>query len=400
VRRVSPTSALAGLLALAVVAVSPAPAARRGSTSGPLVAISAKTGVLQAFPRVTGSAVYSIVGDGSGGWFVGGEFSVIGGVTCRNLAHVGGDGTVDRAWCPGPDGTIRALARAGNVLYIGGSGLHHVGGAARAGLAALNVRTGRVTPWNPGATSGILEVLQLTVDSPRNQLLVTGDFTRLAGKPRSHLGAVGLGSGRATRFAPNPDANAHGDSVFGTVSARGAVYAYGFFSRIGGLPRDSFSRLDPRSGRALASVVSPICPTALLASWSRLYAGTDTSCKGAHRPLIAMSLPDLKPVPLPPSIRRRHVEALAAGSGIVVAAAANDHFSEREPRVLIGLAAGRPRFRSAVHPVGPVETLGVSGDVVLVGGLFAKTTEAHPTAGHTGNSGRRPRSRSGSISRA
>jgi hypothetical protein len=371
VRRVSPTRLLAGLLALAVVASTPAPAATRGSASGPLLAISAKTGALQDFPRVKGSAVYAIVGDGSGGWFIGGEFSTIGGVACPNLAHVGDDGTVDRAWCPHPDGTIRALARAGNVLYIGGSGLHHVGGVARAGLAALNVRTGRVTPWNPGTTSGILEVLQLTVDSPRNQLLVTGDFTRLAGKPRSHLGAVGLGTARATRFAPDPDVSPHGDSVFGTVSALGAVYAYGFFSRIGGLPRDSFSRLDPRTGRALSSAVSPICPTTLLASGARLFAGTDTACEGVHRPLIAMALPDLKPLPFPPVIPRRYVETLAAGGGVIVAAAAKEHFSLREPRMLIGLDAdGRRMFASNVHPVGPVEATVVSGGLVVVGGLF------------------------------
>ena len=356
-------------LALVLAAVVVAPGAdAASSTTGPLVAISAKTGALQDFPQVTGSAVYAIAGDWAGGWFVGGAFSSVGGVACRNLVHVSSNRTVDRSWCPRPDGTVRALARVGGALYVGGEGMHHVAGVARSGLAALDIDSGHVLPWNPGATSGILDVLQLTVDAPRKQLLVTGEFTRLAGKPRFHLGAVGLGTARATPFDPEPDENAHGDSVFGTVSARGAVYAYGFFSRIGGLPRDSFARLDPRTGRALSTVVSPICPTALLAVGPQLYAGTDTACEGAHRPLIAMSFPALGPVPLPPSIPRRHVEALAGAPGLVAVAAANDHFSAGEPRVVVVLdAAGRRRFVSPVHPRGPVEALATDGRLILVG---------------------------------
>jgi hypothetical protein len=331
----------------------------------PLLALSPKTGAVQDFPAVRGSAVNAIADDGQGGFVLGGTFSSVGGVACRNLAHVRADGTVDPAWCPRPDGGVRAVARYGDTIYLGGLGIAHVGGAARHDLAAVSLRTGRALPWNPGAAA---DVLQLTVDVPRRQLLVTGEFGRLGGARRDYLGAVSLATGRATAFAPQPDATSHGDSVFGSVSARGAVYAFGFFSRIGGLARDAFSRLDPRSGRALPSVVSPICPTALLALGPRLYAGTDTSCEGVKRPLIAMSLPDLKPVPLPRSIPRRHVEALAAGPGLLVAAAANDHFSATEPRVIVGLDPnGHRRFTSPVHPRGPVAALGANGNVVLVG---------------------------------
>lgn len=336
-------------------------------THSPLLALSPQTGALQAFPTVQGAAVYSIADDGRNGFIVGGDFSSIGGVACRNLAHVRADGTVDAAWCPRPDGAVRAVARYGDTIYAGGLGILHIGGAARDELAAVSLRTGRATRWNP-STSRIGDVLQLTVDGPRRQLLVTGTFSRLGGAPREWLGALGLGTARATPFEPQPDATSHGDSVIGTVSARSAVYAYGFFSRIGGLPRDAFSRLDPRTGRALSSVVSPICPTALLAVGQRLYAGTDTSCEGVKRPLIAMSLPDLEPVPLPQTIPRRHVEALAAGPGLLVAAAANDHFSATEPRIVVGLdPSGRRRFVSPVHPRGQVAALATNGRVILVG---------------------------------
>ena len=36
----------------------------------------------------------------------------------------------DRSFCPKPDGLVRALARVGGVLYVGGEGMHRIAGAA------------------------------------------------------------------------------------------------------------------------------------------------------------------------------------------------------------------------------------------------------------------------------
>jgi hypothetical protein len=360
-----PTRAV--LLLLAVALAPGAAAAPRAS--GPLVALSLKDGSLQDFPRVSGSAVHAIADDGHGGWFVGGEFASIGGVACRNLAHVRPDRSVDRDWCPRPDGAVRALARSGRVLYVGGLGISRIGGAPRDELAALATSTGRATPWNPSSRIG--EVLELTVDAPRRQLLVTGEFSRLGGGRREWLAAVGIGTARATRFDPEPDATTQGDSVAGTVAAAGSIYAWGYFSRIGGLPRDAFARLHPVTGRALPTVVSPICPTQLLAAGSRLYAGTNPGCEGVRRPLIALTLPGLKPIPAwRPAIPRRYVEALAAGPGLLVAVTTAGHF-DRGPRALIALdESGRRLFTSPVHPLGAVEAVDVSGGLLLVGGQF------------------------------
>jgi hypothetical protein len=356
------------------VVLAPGAAAAPRAT-GPLVALSLKDGSLQDFPRVSGSAVYAIVDDGHGGWFVGGEFSSIGGVACRNLAHVSPDRSVDRGWCPRPDGTVRALARSGTVLYVGGLGISRIGGARRSDLAALGTGTGRVTPWNPGAASRIGDVLQLTVDAARRDLLVTGEFTRLGGAKREWLAGVGLGTARATLFRPAPDTTTHGDSVVGTVAAAGSIYAWGFFSEIGGLPRDAFARLHPVTGRALRTVVSPICPTALLAAGRRLYVGTDRSCDSVRQPLIALRLPALEPITWHPAIPRRHVEALAVAQGLVVVAAANDHFSAVEPRLVVGLdQAGRRTLTSPAHPVGAVQAVTAGGGLVLVGGLFERVS--------------------------
>ena len=46
------------------------------------------------YPRVNGQ-LNSVIADGSGGWYIGGSFSNVGGVTRNNIAHISSDYTVD-----------------------------------------------------------------------------------------------------------------------------------------------------------------------------------------------------------------------------------------------------------------------------------------------------------------
>src|SRR5215218_1660736 len=56
---------------------------------------NATTGAFEAgFPTVDGM-VNAVVPDGAGGWYLGGDFEVVGGLYRQNLAHVGADGSVD-----------------------------------------------------------------------------------------------------------------------------------------------------------------------------------------------------------------------------------------------------------------------------------------------------------------
>ena len=322
------------------------------ATTGPLAAISAKTGSVQDFPRVAGRSVYAIEGDGAGGWFVGGEFSSAGGVRCRNLVHIRADRTVDSGFCPRPAGMVRALARVGGTLYAGGAEL----------LAAYDVATGKPRPWRPGPVPEVFDL------SPgRGVVYVTGEFTRIGGKARRNLAAISLANGRATRFAPNPDEDVHGDSAVATVVASGSVYVWGIFSRIGGLQRDSFARLDQVTGHARPTIVSPICPTALLSNGPALLAGTSLGCEASKGPLRALSLPDLKPIAWHPELPRLDVETLGAAPGLIVAVSAKSRF-EHGPRTITGLTeSGRRLFTSPVHPTAPAHAVAVGGGLVLVG---------------------------------
>ena len=54
--------------------------------------------------------------DGSGGWYIGGSFTHVGGLPRAYLARINADGSV-AAWNPNPGNAVYALAVSGNTVY-------------------------------------------------------------------------------------------------------------------------------------------------------------------------------------------------------------------------------------------------------------------------------------------
>src|SRR5262249_9561188 len=136
-----------------------------GPFTGGFVAIDQSTGNYDThFPQVNGS-INVIAPDGVGGWFIGGQFSAVGGVSISDLAHINADMTVDPNWNPSVvsdpqyygSEVIEALAVSGTTVYVGGHFIS-IGGQLRNRLAALDAATGRPTPWNPDANGGVLSL--------------------------------------------------------------------------------------------------------------------------------------------------------------------------------------------------------------------------------------------------
>src|SRR5262245_17490069 len=89
-------------------------------------------------------AVYAMIPDGSGGWYLGGDFQRVGGLRRSHLAHVLADQTVS-LWDPSTDGPVYALAMSEGIVYAGGD-FRRAGGQRRARLAAIDAGTGLATP--------------------------------------------------------------------------------------------------------------------------------------------------------------------------------------------------------------------------------------------------------------
>jgi hypothetical protein len=204
------------------------------------------------YGRVAGR-VAAVVSDGAGGWFIGGHFTAVEGVTRANLAHVLADGSVS-PWNPsivGEEGYVEAgglerraagvsaLALRGSTLYVGGR-FTSACGQSRRNLAAIDVATAALSDWNPDVDD---EVRCLTLAG--NTVYIGGEFRRVGDFERHHIAALSARTGAPTDW--NPDAE---NRVRSIALDGGTVYAGGDFIAIGGQPRAALAALDAVSGHA------------------------------------------------------------------------------------------------------------------------------------------------------
>src|SRR5207244_6697337 len=64
-----------------------------GRPTGGLLGLDPTSAALVVLPKVLGT-VYAMAPDGTGGWFIGGSFTYVGGALRSNLAHIASDGSV------------------------------------------------------------------------------------------------------------------------------------------------------------------------------------------------------------------------------------------------------------------------------------------------------------------
>ncbi len=249
-----------------------------GPNTGHGVPIDTVTGKpLPSFPRVEGD-VYSCVPDGAGGWFIGGDFNEVAGVARNRIAHILPDLTLDGSFGPGADGPVRTLLLSGNTLYAGGE-FSSIGGQPLSYIVALDADPaspayGQATGFKPGADGSVW-----TLALSGNTLYAGGGFTSIGGQPRDYIAALDADPaspayGQATGF--NPDA----DSSVWTLALTGdTLYVGGWFTSIGGQPRNRIAALDadpasPAYGKAMG--FNPDANGAVLTiahSGTTLYAG-------------------------------------------------------------------------------------------------------------------------------
>ena len=211
-----------------------------GPSSGSCVVIDSISGVPLDWPRVVGS-VTCAAADGAGGWYVGGDFHSVGGLTRQGLAHIRADKSVD-GWDPAQSGVVNCIVVRGSTVYVGGL-FAVMGGQVRHNIAALDATTGLATAWDPSASYTVR-----TMALSGSTLYVGGVFTNIGGQPRSYLAALDTGTGLAAAWNPAPDnANITALAVSGST-----VYVGGSFAHIGGQPRNSLAAVDSATGSATA----------------------------------------------------------------------------------------------------------------------------------------------------
>jgi hypothetical protein len=283
------------------------------------------------FPQFN-SQVYALIPDGNGGWYAGGNFTTVGGISKSYVAHIKSNNTVDNAFSANCNGGVRALLKVGSRLYIGG-GFTTVNGTTRLYAAAVNATTGAlVNSWNPAPNStvntitaafgtdttiwigGYFTTINTTnllrpylahvnttngnfitgsvsadnivnkITTHGDSIFIGGDFSRL-GLKTDYLSSIAEGSKVSDQGMPN--ANNQVRCII--PDGNGGWYVGGYFTQIGGINKNYIAHI--KSNKTVDAGFTASCSYAVLAmvkDGNKLYiGGAFTSVNGTPRNYIA-----------------------------------------------------------------------------------------------------------------
>ncbi len=307
------------------------------------------------------------------------------------------------------DGTVNAMVRSGNTIYVGGSFQHvgpatggavpidattglpaslprvtgsvgavasdgaggwylggtfsHVGGQPRTNLAHV-LADGTLDPWNP-VTNGAVQAIAIS----GNTLYIGGSFTGVGGVPRTYLASIMVGNSLPTDWNPSPDAPVYAMAVDGNT-----LYLGGYFTQLLGVPRDRAAAVKIPDDTLTAWNPSPDAEVdALLADGGLVYAGgTFTQIGGQPRAgLAALDPSSGAATPWNPS-PDGSVFALAGGAGGIYAGGlfSNVGGQARTNLAALDRASGLATDWTP-NPDGAVDAIATDGGIVYAGGSFA-----------------------------
>lgn len=394
----------------------------------PVYALAAGSGALAgpSFPIASGQ-VSAVIPDGSGGYYVAGEFTLTGASTQSRVAHVLSNGTPDPVFTPAVEGTVAGMARLGSTLYLVGSFAVPAPRFA-ASVIAISAVDGSTLPWvsglgpmvaqavvagddrlvvigsfsEPGVTSGVVEALDAATGAQLWRTVIApggvgaanakgawagvrhGARVLIAHSPTAvngGLSSVSLATGAADP-SWNPQVSPESLAISG-----GVLYVGGFFSTIAGQPRGSLAAIDLATATLLPWNPGPTAPILRMAPsntggvfvsglFETIGAGAqprwrmaEIDAAGAVTPWVAATRPDQVSL----------FAAGDAGSLIVVSSLTATGHVPRSRLAAFDLTTG------ALLPWAPsaddvVNVLGAVAGRVTIGGRF-RSVNGQPTAG-------------------
>ncbi len=325
--------------------------------------------------RVSGR-IYASIPDGSGGYYIGGNFKAVAGVIRNNLAHILSDGSLD-SWNPNVNDIVFSLTKNGSSLYVGGNFTTVNGSTTRNHLAAIDVATGTATSWDPNLNDSVL-----TMSWNGSNLYVGGKFTLVNGSTtRFHLAAIDLSTGVATSWNPNV-----GDVVKTLVINGSTIYIGGHFTTVNSsTTRNHLAAIDLATGLATSwdpNISDDV--NALAINGSNIYVGgTFIYVNGStlRNHIAAIDLVSGTTTSWDPSISG-YVYSLAIDSSYLYVGGnfSGAGASIRKNLVAIDLSSGlatswNPKISNSVY------TLTLNGSVLYAGGEFTTANNSVSRSG-------------------
>ncbi len=124
------------------------------------------------------------------------------------------------------------------ILYVYGD-IKQVGDSIRTGIAAFDIRTGKLLPWNPSVKG---EVYAIAIYN--DIVYIGGDFDSVGTYKRSNLAAINKITGEVTNWAPNASSFVYALKVYGSK-----LFVGGAFERIDTVRRNKIACFDLTTGQ-------------------------------------------------------------------------------------------------------------------------------------------------------
>ena len=255
-----------------------------GPPTGGGALVSTVTGGLAGPILSIVGSVNTVLADGSGGFYLGGGFSSVGGQPRMSLAHIDASGAVTPwtadVYSPSGYGDISAMAKIGNTVFVGGT-FDNINGQMRGYLAALDATTGAVTDWTADADS---DVTSLVVRG--NTLYAGGLFSHVGGQARAHVAALDATTGAVTDWTADVNGN-----VYALATSADTIFVGGAYASIGEQLRNRLAAVSATTGAVAAwDPNADNTVLSLAVSGGTVYAGGSFSTIGgqAHTRLAAI----------------------------------------------------------------------------------------------------------------
>src|ERR1039458_8470149 len=219
---------------------------------GTVAPVNATSGqLINKFPRISGP-VSAVVGDGVGGWFIGGNFTFVEGLPLQNLVHVTASNSVDTTWEPVPDGAVQALAVSGNTLLVGGA-FQHIANQPRSGLAAFAITNGSLKSFTADVQGQIS-----CITTWSNKIVIGGEFSSVAITARTNLAILNAADLTVASFAPNPTTTDDSFSVINCLNVySNTLYIGGVFTTVLGQSHTNIAAINLSSNLVSSWSVTP-----------------------------------------------------------------------------------------------------------------------------------------------
>lgn len=149
-------------------------------------------------------------------------------------------------------GGIKAIAVSDSVLYIGGK-IQKVGDSTRYGIAALDLKTGKLLPWNPMVKYGTSAGLVYAIAINGNDIYIGGRFDSVGTYRRLSLALIDKVTGEIKEWNPSVTVYSPNSGEPGTVKLikihNSKLYIGGAFSYINSEERRDIACFDLSTGQ-------------------------------------------------------------------------------------------------------------------------------------------------------